>query len=98
MNGVLTHRYSVDFAADWFNNLAESTDEYVVNVAVEDSNGKTARMDVRVANMKEAYTYKAPVIVNIELLRSDFTVWNIARMARMIGLLCRHSLTPVLPE
>lgn len=72
VNGVLTHRYSVDFAADWFNNLAESTDEYVVNVAVEDSNGKTARMDVRVANMKEAYTYKAPVIVNIELLRSDF--------------------------
>lgn len=72
-DGVTIQRCSIEFLAEWFNNLAESNTEYVVKVSAVDANNKSSSVDVRVGNTTAAYTYKDPVVIDVDLLNNDFT-------------------------
>lgn len=76
IDGEVTHRYSIDFSAEWLNGLADSETEYVVHVSATDNQTKpkTATMDVRIANNPKAFTYKSPVVIDMKVFESDQTL------------------------
>lgn len=66
-------RFFITFSSKWLNSLPESNEEYVIHVVATDKSGKTGEMDIRIANMEEAYKFADPLIIDPEALVKDLT-------------------------
>lgn len=71
------HVWQIIFSADLFNNLAESPDEYVMNLTATDKSGKSNSMRIRVANTEGAVRYEDPIVVDERAFKADYTAVSV---------------------
>ena len=62
-SGVLLDEYTFFFRKEFFDNLPESNEEYVIEISARDLDGKQTDATLRIANTEEAIVVMAPVDV-----------------------------------